>query len=162
LFTGPLEFSKTELVLVVVGICGTILTPAVIAFRHFKKTIWSNSAKVVDVLARLRAPIIAGLVTYGSVAIFLRFLDDFVSRLAGTPILLKDPGLGWPGFTWVLPAVALLVGASAYLKRRLGEGPEGLKRRFWLGLPLTFVTMAVASTALFLSLKWRAADVAGR
>lgn len=162
LFTGPFEFTKTELVLVMLGICGTILTPAVIAFRHFKKTIWSNSAKVVDVLARVRGPLVSGLIAYGAATILVRFLDDFVSRLVESPLFLRNPGLGWPGFTWVLPGVALLVGASAYARRRLGEGPEGLKRRFWLGAPLFVATTLLCGAALLFGLKWRGADISER
>jgi serine/threonine protein kinase len=162
LFTGPFEFSKTELVLVVIGICGTILTPAIIAFRHFHRTIWGNSAKVVDVLARLQAPLFSGLVAYGVSTIAIRFFDDFVGRLIESPLFMKNPGLGWPGFTWVLPSVALLVGGAAYARRRLSEGPDGVKRRIWLGTPLTVVTMVAAAALLFFSLKWRALDVSAR
>ncbi len=162
LFTGPFEFSKTELILVVVGMCGTVLTPAIIAFRHFKRTIWSNSAKVVGVLARLQGPLFAAILTYGALAIFVRFADDFLSRLVQSPLFLKNPGLGWPGFTWVFPAIALLVGGAAYARRRFSEGPDGAKRRFWLGVPLSSVVFVVAATALFFSLEWRASDVSAR
>lgn len=162
LFTGPFEFGTTELVLVMLGVCGTIITPAVLAFRHFKKTIWGNSAKVVDVLARLRGPLVAGLVTYGATAILVRFLDDFVSRLVESPLFLKNPGLGWPGFTWILPGIALLVAGIAYAKRRFTEGPEGAKRRFWLGAPLSALTLVMCSGLLFLALQWRAADMSAR
>lgn len=162
LFTGPFEFSKTELVLVVIGMCGTILTPAILAFRHFKRTIWGNSAKVVGVLARLQAPLLSGLVAYGVAAIVVRFVDDFVGRLIESPLFMKNPGLGWPGFTWVLPAVAILLGGAAYARRRFSEGPDGAKRRFWLGAPFLTVTIALAAAVLFFSLKWRAMDVSAR
>lgn len=162
LFTGPFEFSTTELVLVVIGMCGTILTPAILAFRHFRKTIWGNSAKVVGVLGRLQAPLLSGLVAYGVAAISVRFVDDFVGRLIESPLFMKNPGLGWPGFTWILPAVAVLVGGAAYARRRFSEGPDGAKRRVWLGAPLTSVTVILAATVLFLSLRWRAFDVSAR
>lgn len=162
LFTGPFEFSRTELVLVLLGICGTIVTPAILALRHFKKTIWGNSAKVVDVLARIRGPLVAGLVTYGAASVGIRFLDDFISRLVASPLFLKNPGLGWPGFTWVLPGVALLVAGAAYGKRRVVESPGGAKWRSWLGAPLAVVVVLLAGTGVFLSLKWRATDISAR
>ncbi len=162
LFTGPFEFTATELVLVMLGILGTILTPAILAFRQFRKTIWSNSAKVVEVLARLRGPLLSGLIAYGAASIIVRFLDDFVSRLVESPLFLRNPGLGWPGFTWVLPGISLLVGSAVYARRRMGQGPDGIKRRFWLGAPLFLATLVLAGGLLFGALKWRGVDISAR
>lgn len=155
LFTGPFEFSSTELILIMAGICGTIATPAVLAFRHFKRTIWSNSAKVVDALARIQGPVVAGLITYGAGVIAIRFGDDFFGRLGPNTLFDRRVGIGWAGFTWVLPGAALLAASITYLKRRLSEGPNGSRRRAWLGAPLRLISILVVTVLLWLGMTWR-------
>ena len=155
LFTGPFEFSRTELILIMAGICGTIATPAVLAFRHFRRTIWSNSAKVVDALARIQGPVVAGLVTYGAGVIAIRFGDDFLGRLGESSLFDRRVGIGWAGFTWVLPGAALLAAGFTYLRRRLGEGPNGDRRRAWLGAPLRLISLLIVAGLLWLGMTWR-------
>lgn len=162
LFTGPFQFSDTELILVLLGICGTIATPAILGLRHFRSMIWSNSAKVVDALARMRAPLTAALVAYGIAAISVRFADEFFGRLQVHPIFVPQPGLGWAGFSWVLPIVALIAASGAHLKRRLQDSPRAAGHMVWLGAPLLGLTLLLCAAVLFGGMKWRAHDVATR
>ena len=160
LFIGPVELSRTELALVLAGIFGTIATPAILALKTFRRTLWSNSAKVIDALERLRTPLGAALIAYGAASIAIRFLDDFVSRFGTSPLFVRDPGLGWPGFTWVLPTVAALAAGITFLKRWATDGPSGAKRRAWLGAPLWTITLASITVVVTWGLEWRARDLA--
>jgi serine/threonine protein kinase len=160
IFTGPIAMSRTELGLVLAGIAGTVAMPAAIGLRSFRRTIWSNSAKVMDALERLRGPLSAVLITYGAAAIGIRFFDDFISRFGDGVLFGPSPGLGWSGFTWVLLLVVLFAGSSAYFKRWAMEGPVGVGRRMWLGAPLWAITSLIVCSLIFGGLKWRARDLA--
>lgn len=159
LFVGPISLSRTELALLLAGIAGTVAMPAVLAFRNFRRTIWSNSAKVLDILERVRAPLCAALITYGVVAIFVRFLDDFISRFGESALFVQRPGLGWAGFTWVFLAISLLSAGMTHFKRWATEGPNGIKRRAWLGAPFWTFTLLSIGVLLLWGLKWRASDL---
>lgn len=156
LFVGPIQLSRTELILVAAGISGTLAMPVGLALKRFRTTIWSNSARVVDLLGRLRSALLAGLIAYGASVILLRFADDFVSRFGDSPLLLRSPGVGFPGFTWIVPVVAVLAGVMAYWKRRTLEGPSGARLRPWLGAPLFVFLLCMSGGLLFVGLKWRA------
>lgn len=162
LFTGRFEFSKTELLLVLLGIGGTIAMPVVLALRRFRTTIWSNSARVVDALTRLRAPLIAAFVAYGLAALGVRFLDEFISRFSPDPLFLPRPGISWAGFSWILPAVALVAAAAAHVKQRMWENQKAASRLVWLGAPLLALNLLLCGTVILAGLKWRARDVETR
>lgn len=160
LFVGPIRLSKTEFILVAAGISGTLFMPAALAIKRFRSAIWANSARVVDVLGRLRSALLAALIAYGASYLLLRFADDFLGRLWDSPLLSPQPGVGFAGFTWIVPIVALLGGAVAYFKRRTIEGPHGARYRSWLGAPLLTLLFSVSAAVLFLGLKWRASEIA--
>ncbi len=162
LFTGPFQFGTTELILVVLGICGTILTPVILAFRHFRRTIWSNSAKVISTLARLRISVLAALIAYGVAAICVRFFDDFLGRMRPGGLFVQSPGLGWEGFTWILPGIALLAASMAYIKQRIADSPKGSTRLAWLGTPLFALTLLGSSGLLLVGLEWRNDDLTAK
>lgn len=159
LITGPISLSLSELALILAGTLGTIAMPAALALRSFRRNTWSNSARVIDALERVRAPLSAALLTYGATSIGLRFCDDFVSRFGSSPLFVQDPGLGWPGFTFILPAVAGLVAGITFLKKKVTEGPSGAKRRPWLGAPLWFITILGILFLTTWGLRWRAEDL---
>lgn len=159
LFVGPIRLSKTEFILVAAGISGTLAMPAALGIKRFRSAIWANSARVVAVLGRLRSALLAGLIAYGASYLLLRFADDFLSRLWDSPLLTQQPGVGFAGFTWIVPIVALLGGSAAYFKRRALEGPHAARLRRWLGAPLLILLFCVSGALLFLGLKWRASEV---
>lgn len=162
LFVGPITLTRTELGLSLLGLTGTLAMPAFLGVRHLRRTIWSNSAKVIDLLKAVRNPLFAGIVCYGLTSIFLRFADEFVGRFAFSSWLLRDPGISWPGFTWILPSVALLAALLSYQKKRWSEGTISEARRHLLGAPLLTLTVVLTLVLVFLGISWRRADLAER
>lgn len=158
LFVGPIQLSRTELILVAAGISGTLAMPAALALKRFRVTIWSNSARVMNLLGRLRSALFAGLIAYGASIILIRFADDFLSRFGDSPLLGRSPGVGFAGFTWVVPIIAVIAGAISYFKRRALEGPGGSRLRPWLGVPLSLLLFCVSGGLLALGVQWRAAE----
>lgn len=159
LFTGPLAFTRTELGLLLLGLCGTLAMPVVLGIRHFKKTVWTNSAKVLDLLGAIRGPMFAGLVAYGIAAIFIRFCDDFVGRFGFDSMLVRNPGIGWAGFTWLLPLIAFVAAALSHQKRKWSEGNISPARRHLLGAPLMGLTVFLGLAILTIGLNWRHAEI---
>ncbi len=160
LFVGPIRLSKTEFILVAAGISGTLFMPAALSIKRFRSAIWANSARVVDVLGRLRSALLSGLIAYGASYLLLRFADDFLSRLWDSPLLAREPGVGFAGFTWIVPIIALVGGLAAYFKRRALDSPGAARFRTWLGAPLLTLLFCVSGALLFLGLKWRESEVA--
>jgi hypothetical protein len=159
LFVGPIDFTKTELVLVLVGIAGTLAMPTALAVRHFRRTIWSNSAKVLDLVRALREPLLSAVLAYGASAIALRFADDFVGRVWMSQTFVREPGLAWPGFSWILPIVALVAGGVAHVKRKWSEAAPSAVRRTLLGAPLRALMLLSVLVVLLLGLNWRRSDL---
>lgn len=162
LFVGPIHFTKVELVLVLLGIAGTLTMPIVLAIRHFRRSIWSNSAKVLDLVRSIREPLLAGVFAYGASSIALRFLDEFVGRVWLPQVLVRDPGLAWPGFTWLLPAVAGIAASIAHWRKKWMEVVSGVGRRALVVAPLRALALLSVTVVLLLGLRWRKADLADR
>jgi len=155
LFVGPISFTKTELVLVLLGTAGTLAMPATLAVRHFRRTIWANSAKVLDLLRALREPLLAAILAYGASVVALRFADDFLGRVWLSQTFAREPGLAWPGFTWILPLVALLSAGLAHLKRKWSEAAPSATRRHLVGAPMRVLSFLAVFVVLLLGLNWR-------
>jgi serine/threonine protein kinase len=156
LVTGKLSFTNTELALILLGIAGTLLTPGLISIRRFKKSVWINHAKVLELLGTLRAALTTAIVTYGLCAIGVRFLDDVVARFGVSPLLGRGGGAGWPGWNVLFFVIALSAGLIAGWRRRLSESDAGLVRllvRPGLLLAMTLVPALV----LYGGLLWRGA-----
>lgn len=158
LFVGPISFTKTELVLVLLGTAGTLAMPATLAVRHFRRTIWANSAKVLDLLRALRDPFLSAILAYGASVVAIRFADDFLGRVWLQQTFARDPGIGWPGFTWILPLVALLAGGLAHLKRVWSEAAPSTTRRHLVGAPMRLLMFLSVFVVLLLGLSWRRVD----
>jgi serine/threonine protein kinase len=109
--------SGTEALIIGVVLAAAISTPMVLLLRHVAKAIWPNTAKVLELLHRLRPPVIAALSVYGLSAIFLR---------AAETVMLRTPtGTSWPGWDLLLPMFAIGTGAAVFL----GRGPNSSKPR---------------------------------
>ena len=160
LFTGPLVFSRTELGLILAGLLGTVATPAALIFKHVKKSIWSNSARVVDTLTVVRGPLISALVAYGTVSILLRFGDDFLSRLGQNSLLARTPGIGWPGLTWVLPAACLIAAGFSYLLARIDKSQLSETKRAWSSVVLRASSMLLILGVVWSGVHFRKGDLA--
>jgi serine/threonine-protein kinase len=155
IFTGKLAFTRTELALLLLGICGTLLMPAGLWIRRFRRTVWSNSARVLDLLEVIRRPVLTGLLAYGLAVIVLRFCDDFVGRFGFQGMFQESPGIAWPGWTLLLPLVAFVASGMSVLRQRWGAGEVSRLRRHLLGAPFLAVTASVVIGILALGLDWR-------
>ncbi len=160
LFTGPLGFTRTELGLLLLAITGTLLMPAALGILHFKKKVWTNSAKVLSLLTLIRGPLFAALVAYGVASIFIRFADDFVGRFGFDDLLVRDPGIGFPGFTWLLPLVATVAGGLSLARKKWSEGDVTPMRRHLLGAPLLAFTIVLGFGIVLLGFHWRKSELA--
>lgn len=159
LFTGPLVFSRTELTLIMAGLVGTIATPAALFFKHFRRNVWSNSAKVMDVLTALRGPAIAAITAYGATSIALRFADEFLSRLIPSPLFGRSPGVAWPGFTWVLPVACIVAAGFSYLQTRVQGAELSAAKRGWMAFSLRLTSIVFVMGVLWAGLHFRKASV---
>jgi serine/threonine protein kinase len=157
LLTGKLSFTNTELALILLGIAGTLLTPGLISIRRFKKTVWINHAKVLELLGTVRAALMTAIVTYGLCAIGVRFLDDVVARFGVSPLLGQGGGAGWPGWNLLFFLIALCAGLIAGWRWRLSDSEAGVVRV--LVRPGLFVAMTlVPAIVLYGGLLWRTAS----
>jgi serine/threonine protein kinase len=147
--------TTTELILL--GALGAMsMFPAVMALRRVRHHVWVNSAKVVDWVHRLRAPVVAGLCAYGLAAFLTRFADELLTRWSvGRLWFGQPPGVAYRGYSIALPAIGLL-GALAFAAHRRWWRQRRLWRRVVFG-PLLAVSTTLASLGLiFLVLNQRA------
>jgi len=107
--------TTTELILL--GAIGAMsMFPAAMALRRVRHHVWVNSAKVVDWVHRLRAPVVAGVSAYGFAAFVTRFADELLTRWSvGKLWFGQPPGVAYRGYSIVLPAIGIL---AAYLLTR--------------------------------------------
>ncbi|HWZ93001.1 MAG TPA: serine/threonine-protein kinase [Polyangiaceae bacterium] len=129
------RFSKVELGLLSLGIVGSSLTPALVWVLHVRRRVWDNSSRVLALLGQVRAAVIAGVTTYGLGLLTLHVIDDFAVRLVGDSGL---PAMGatWPGWSLILPLMALDAALTVAWRRRLSGIRSGWRR----GLAMWFAT----------------------
>lgn len=153
--TGWLTFQPVELALLLLGALGTALTPGIILITRLRREVWQNTARVMDTLESTSAPLIAGLVGYGTAAMLVRFTDIVIARFAKTPLIGHADGPAWLGWDLIFPAVGALSAAAVWLRRRPAVPAGSLPRR--MGRPAVYATVATASVAIALvGLHWRA------
>jgi tRNA A-37 threonylcarbamoyl transferase component Bud32 len=122
---------SSELLLVVLAVIGTAVTPAVLLLRWLHKRYWNNSARLVDLVATVRAPIVAGVFVYGLVTLVARLLDAWSAHV-GLPVPPPDAS-GWGGWAPFLVAASFLAAVAAVLRQRLLGGGATLGRRIVAG-----------------------------
>jgi len=122
------RFSRVELELLSLGIVGSALTPALLWVLKVRRTVWENSSRVLSLLGQVRAAVIAGVSTYGLAFLVLHVVDDFAVRLSQDSAL---PALGasWPGWSLLLPVMALNASITVVWLRRLAVIRSGWRRR---------------------------------
>lgn len=155
--TGWLTFNATELALLLVAAIGTSLTPAVILIRRMRREIWNNTAKVLVVLENLRPPLLAGLLGYGCVTLFVRFGDVVLSRFTAVRLFGHPHGMAWAGWDLLFPVVAFLAAGVAVLRRALLGNEPSRWRKFLAGPMLHGAALLLASAVIYGGLHWRAA-----
>jgi tRNA A-37 threonylcarbamoyl transferase component Bud32 len=145
LFWGTRPLSATEFALVLAAVVGTLITPAALLVRHLRKRLWNNSVRVVELLPKLRGPIITAAAVYGIIVLAGRTFD-------GCAVLLQKPDAapdasGWAGWSAVLTALALLSALAVFTRRRFLTSTSGFLRRMIMG-PGLLGTVVVASLVL--------------
>jgi serine/threonine protein kinase len=126
--TGRLRLSHLEIVLLFLGLAGTLLTPLGLLFAKLRKTVWLNHTKVFQLLWRLRAATLSLLVAYGVVTLGLLVGDDVVGRVMTSSLLGHELGMGFRGFNAVLFVVAAIwVAVSLYLSATFPKSRERLR-----------------------------------
>ncbi len=151
--------TTTELILLA-ALGAMSMFPASMALRRVRHHVWVNSAKVVDWVHRLRAPIIAGVCGYGLAAFLTRFADELLTRWSvGRLWLGQAPGVAYRGYSIVLPAIGILAALAMACHRRFWRGRR-LWRRVVFGPLLTLVTVVTSLGLVLLALNHRAGAIA--
>jgi serine/threonine-protein kinase len=152
LWTGHWRLSRNEVLLIVFGVVGTLLTPALLWLGKFRKSIWTSHSKVLAVLSRLRTSMLFALLAYGIAAFSLRILDDVAVRFVQTPLLGGPSGSGFRGFNLILFLIAFIWAGQPML-RSLGDRRAATRSRD-IGLSIGCVLVCVG--LLYAGLRWRA------
>ncbi|HYQ25820.1 MAG TPA: protein kinase [Polyangiaceae bacterium] len=132
-FATHYRFSRVELELLSLAIVGSALTPALLWVLRVRRSVWENSSRVLALLSQVRAAVIAGISTYGFAFLALHVIDDFAVRLSqgsGLPAM----GTSWPGWSLLLPLMALNASVTVVWLRRIGVIRSGWRRRLALSL----------------------------
>jgi hypothetical protein len=109
--------------------------------QRLGKSIWGNSAKILDRLPLLRAPLIGGLVVYGFCSLLLRVGREVVPRFAEGTAFDGYPDLAWPGWSVLLSLAALGAAVGVAVHQRYWQ-PMTPRQR-WVWGPLAAVSAAL-------------------
>ena len=159
LLTGWLSFTPTEVALLLVAAVGTSLTPAMLLTRRIRQDVWGNSATVLTVIGRVRAPLFAALIAYGAAVLSVRFIDVVGARFTSQPLVGGVAGLGWPGWDLLLPLVGLIGAGTVLLRQSAFATGGGRLKRFLVG-NLWFVGFGLVPAAtIYSGLEWRSRTI---
>jgi len=150
LFTDKRSLSPTEFVLVVLALVGSAFTPAVLLILWLRRRYWNNSARMVDLVSAVRAPVVAAAVVYGLVSLVGRVLDaGSIYAHVGRP----PNASGWPGWAVFFFGLGLVAAVAAILRGWIVGASKSLFRRF-VGGPILFA-IAGAGVAELLVVGYR-------
>jgi serine/threonine protein kinase len=147
------RFSRVELELLSLGIVGSSLTPALLWVLNVRRSVWENSNRVLALLSQVRAAVVAGISSYGLGFLVLHVVDDFAVRLSKNSEL-PAIGAAWPGWSLLLPAMALNAAIIVVWRRRLAVTRSGWRRRLALVL-VTSLGLVVFGALVAGGLWWR-------
>jgi len=119
LLTGTLRFTRIEIVLALLAITGTLLTPGFLLMRFVRKTVWNNHARVLELLETVRGALFWAIVSYGIGSLLVRFLADVAGRFSMLPPIGRFAHSGWAGWNLLLLVVALVMAAMTIFRYRL-------------------------------------------
>ena len=91
-----------------------LATPAGFLVHLVRKNVWDNSARSMDLAQKMRRIVLGAFVTYGLVAITIRFVEALVLRRAA--------GIAWP--VWDVLSILISVGAGALAHVAMSDKPE--------------------------------------
>jgi serine/threonine-protein kinase len=152
---GPSRpLTATELV-VITALTVMSAFPIALIARRLRRNVWPNSARVVDWLHTLRAPLIAGVCAYGVAAFGVRFADEVLGSSGRSALFGQGDGIAYRGYSVVLPLIGLLAGIAAAAQRRWWT-PRRPVRRWLFGTGLTALVALVSLVLLYATLQMRA------
>ena len=159
LFTGKFRFTNTELVLIMLGIVGTLLTPGLLFIRRLRKSVWGNHARVMELLETVKSALLLAVVSYGAAAFTVRVLDDVVARFDVSPLFGRSQGAAWPGWNALFFGIGLTFALLGSLRRRFAREKEGRVFSRVFSPVLGVLAPLVALVLLHLGFTWRASTV---
>jgi serine/threonine protein kinase len=152
-YAAHYQFSRMELELLSLGIVGSSLTPALLWVLHVRRRVWESSSRVLSLLGQVRAAVIAGISMYGLGLLALHVVDDFAVRVFGSSGL-PAMGVTWPGWSLLLPIMALNASVTTVWYRRLSTIRSSWRRRLALGFAASVGTL-VFGALVFGGYWWR-------
>jgi serine/threonine-protein kinase len=153
LATGHI-FSQFELRLLLLGVAGTALTPALLWFLHVRRRIWESSSRVLSLLVAVRAAALAGIVSYGLFVLGFHLIDDFLVRFLGRPDVTAV-GATWQGWNLLLPSASLVIGVAVGWRRRLLSNAQPGFRRLLMLWMVSGVALTLTAGIVRVGLAWR-------
>lgn len=138
------KLTLSEVLLITLAAVGSLLTPSILAVRWLLKRYWNNSARMMTLLASVRAPVVAGASAYGVLALVGRVADAMSKHVGGVSGLNASGWLGWAPF---LSGAAAIVALGAILRQRLLTDGASPLRRFVAG-PILFGLAAATGGAV--------------
>jgi serine/threonine-protein kinase len=138
---------SSELLLVTLAVIGSSVTPGVLLLRWLHRRYWNNSARMVDLVAAVRGPIVAAVFVYGLFALAARLVD---AGSAHVDLPFRAPNAsGWPGWSPFLVAAAGVAAMAAILRQRLLSSSMSLGRRLVAGPLVVGLAGAIGAALLF-------------
>ncbi|MDI3283002.1 serine/threonine-protein kinase [Polyangium sp. 15x6] len=103
--TANLTVSESVLLLLLIPVA--LATPIILFIRHMRKAVWANTVKAIELLGRLRRPVVVGLCAYGFGSMLVRLIESVLLRRA--------VGVAWPVWDVLLLVIALFAALIAHL-----------------------------------------------
>ncbi|MEN9578494.1 MAG: hypothetical protein RJA70_1503 [Pseudomonadota bacterium] len=138
---GHWPFSRAEVILSILVVVGTLLTPSVLLVRRLQRTVWGSTVQVLELMQQLRSATLASLVGFGAASLAVRFV---YGSILGSPEILA-----WPGWSVLLVVVAALLGGAAWSRRRFASVQSSTTQRYLLGPGLMAIATLLSGALLY-------------
>jgi serine/threonine-protein kinase len=155
---GARQLTGTEIALIMLGVAGTSVTPMVLLLRKLRREVWNNSARVLELLLKLRTPLIAAAAGYGVSSMLVRVLDVIVGRIAPDTLFGHPSGAGWLGWNVLFFVIALGSAIFVTLRQKALSRAHRRFARILAGPVLSFTGLMLGAGVLYAGLVWRASQ----
>jgi serine/threonine-protein kinase len=113
--TPQANLTGTEAAVTIALLLVALAAPVVLLASHVRKTAWGNTARVMELVARARWPVLVGLAAYGTGSLLVRVVE--------TVLLRRAVGAAWPVWDVFMVFVgAAAAAAAARVGRPRGRG----------------------------------------
>jgi len=140
----------SELLLVTLAVVGSLFTPGILVARFIRKRYWNNSARMMDLVAAVRGPVLAGAFAYGTASLVVRVVDASSSQLALS--IAAPHGSGWLGWAPFFAAVGLAASLAAAVRQRLLATSFTFFRRLVAGPVVVGLAVVASVGTLYLGI----------